>query len=53
MADRANFLLGQGESLIQRIELQSGGGEKVDPYSLGDAFKAINARVGAHRKRTL
>lgn len=45
MADRTNFLLGRGETLIQAIELQSGGGEKADPYSLGDAFRALKPQL--------
>lgn len=45
MASKTNFLLGQGETLIQRIELQSGGGSKTDPYSLNDALRAIKPQL--------
>lgn len=45
MPEKTNFLIGQGETLTQRIDLQPGGGEKADPYSLNDAFKAIKPQL--------
>lgn len=50
MADGKNFLIGRGETLIQPVELKSGGGEKTDPYSLTDALRRLTPQLGSTDK---
>lgn len=42
MPDPINFLIGRGETLVQPIELLSGGGAKAHPYTFDEAM----ARLG-------
>lgn len=40
-----NWLIGQGESLVQRISLSTGGGEKAFPYSFDEAFQRLESAL--------
>lgn len=41
MARPVNYLIGRGETLIQPIDLKSGGGEKAHPYSVDEALARL------------
>lgn len=40
-----NWLIGQGESLVQKIDLSTGGGAKAYPYSFEEAFSRLDDQL--------
>ncbi len=45
MADPVNYLIGRGESLVQPIALNSGGGEKSHPYGFDEALERLTPQL--------
>lgn len=45
MPDPINYLIGRGETLIQPIELASGGGEKAHPYTFDEALDRLTPEL--------
>ena len=45
MASPINYLIGRGETLIQPIELASGGGEKAHPYTFEEALARLSPEL--------
>lgn len=45
MAEPINYLIGRGETLVQPIDLLSGGGSKAHPYSFSEAYERLSAEM--------
>jgi hypothetical protein len=45
MAEPINYLIGRGETLVQPIELASGGGEKAHPYTFEEALSQVKPQL--------
>lgn len=45
MADKTNWIIGQGESLVQKVKIGSGGGEKAYPYEFDEAVQRLKGQI--------
>ncbi|KZL00472.1 MULTISPECIES: S8 family peptidase [unclassified Pseudovibrio] len=45
MASNTNWIIGQGENLIEKISLKTGGGDKAYPYEYEDAVERLEDEI--------
>lgn len=45
MADQVNWIIGQGESLVRKVEISTGGGDKAFPYEFDEAVIRLEDQI--------